>query len=266
MKRSLVLFVTLVIASASIAATPTAPPRPEPPANLGNPPAEAEKLDDGLITVKLSDGTGTEHPADGDIVSVRFSIWKPDGTLVENVGGAKAAAMSLSRMMPGWREAVSKMVTGEQRRTWIPSSLGGGKIAEDSTFIIDTELVAIIHGPKTPEDVAAPPADAEATRSGLAWRVLKAGSGTRHPSRRSTVVVNYSGWTTDGRMFDSTVLHGKPAEFPLDKVIAGWTEGIPMMTEGEVRRFWIPAKLAYADQPERPQGMLVFDVELLGIK
>jgi FKBP-type peptidyl-prolyl cis-trans isomerase len=131
-------------------------------------------------------------------------------------------------------------------------------------YMIDTELLDIIHGPPTPEDVAAPPADAEVTRSGLASRVLRDGTGTRHPSRRSVVRVNYSGWTTDGRLFDSTALHGgRPSDFPLGNVIAGWTEGIQLMVEGEVRRFWIPAKLAYANDLSKPQGMLVFDIELL---
>ena len=242
------------------------PAKPSPPANLISPPAEAERLDDGLVTMKLGDGTGSEHPGADDIVKMRFSIWKPDGTLVEHIDASKAAVVQMSRMMPGWREAVEKMVAGELRRTWVPSSLGGGKIPEGSSLVIDSELIEIIHGPKTPADLTAPPADAETLRSGLATKVLKPGTGTRHPNRRSTVVVNYSGWTTEGRMFDSTILRGQPAQFPLDRVIKGWTEGIPLMVEGEVRRFWIPAKLAYADQPEMPQGMLIFDVELVAIK
>lgn len=233
--------------------------------NLRTPPPEAERLQDGLTTLKLGDGTGSEQPNDDDLVKVRYSIWNDAGKLIDSIPSNRAAVMSVSRMMPGWREAVSKMVVGEQRRTWVPAELSGGKIPS-GTYVIDTELVDIIHGPKTPEDVSGVPADAERTKSGLASKVLKPGTGTRHPSRRSVVRVNYSGWTTDGRMFDSTILHGEPAEFPLDKVIAGWTEGLQLMTEGEVRRFWIPAKLAYAHDPSKPQGTLVFDIELLSIR
>ncbi|MCA9563930.1 MAG: FKBP-type peptidyl-prolyl cis-trans isomerase, partial [Myxococcales bacterium] len=112
----------------------------------------------------------------------------------------------------------------------------------------------------------APPADAETTASGLASRVLTAGTGTRHPSATSRVRVHYSGWTTDGNMFDSSVARGEPAEFGLNQVIAGWTEGVQLMVEGETRRFWIPEDLAYQGRPNRPAGMLVFDVELLGIE
>ena len=67
-------------------------------------------------------------------------------------------------------------------------------------------------------------------------------------------------------MFDSSVARNEPATFTLDEVIAGWTQGLQMMVEGEKRRFWIPAALAYEGTPDKPQGMLVFDIELLKIE
>jgi peptidylprolyl isomerase len=79
-------------------------------------------------------------------------------------------------------------------------------------------------------------------------------------------MVHYSGWTTDGKMFDSSVLRGNPASFGLDGVISGWTEGLQLMVEGEKTRFWIPAKLAYGHEKGKPQGMLVFDIELIDIQ
>jgi len=80
----------------------------------------------------------------------------------------------------------------------------------------------------------------------------------------SSVTVHYSGWTTDGKLFDSSVVRGEPATFPLDGVIPGWTEGLQLMVEGEKTRFWIPQQLAYKGQ-SAPYGMLVFDVELIKI-
>ena len=119
-----------------------------------------------------------------------------------------------------------------------------------------------------PDDVAAVPADAETTASGLASRVIEVGTGSEHPAATSRVVVHYTGWTTDGRMFDSSVVRGQPALFPLNGVIRGWTEGVQLMVVGEKRRFWIPANLAYGENPGggRPGGLLVFDVELLDIR
>jgi FKBP-type peptidyl-prolyl cis-trans isomerase len=116
-----------------------------------------------------------------------------------------------------------------------------------------------------PSDVAAPPADAAKTRSGLASKVIKAGTGKSHPRATDQVTVHYTGWTTDGKMFDSSVARGAPATFPLDRVIAGWTEGLQLMVTGETRRLWIPEQLAYKGQRD-PKGMLVFDVELIRVE
>src|ERR1700712_4598782 len=80
-----------------------------------------------------------------------------------------------------------------------------------------------------PSDVSAVPANATKTASGLASRVLKPGTGKTHPGRTDLVTVQYTGWTTDGKMFDSSVTRGEPATFPLDRVIAGWTEGVQLM-------------------------------------
>jgi peptidylprolyl isomerase len=123
--------------------------------------------------------------------------------------------------------------------------------------------------PKVPEDVAAVPKTAKKTKSGLAYRVLKKGTGKEHPKAESTVEVHYTGWTMDGKMFDSSVVRGEPTSFPLNQVIKGWTEGVQLMVVGEKTRFWIPGSMAYGDTPTRPgapAGTLVFDVELLSIK
>lgn len=117
-----------------------------------------------------------------------------------------------------------------------------------------------------PSDVAAPPADAETTASGLASKVIETGSGTEHPGPTSTVTVHYTGWHTNGEMFDSSVARGAPSSFPLNRVIRGWTEGVQLMVAGEKRRFWIPEDLAYGGRPGYPAGMLVFDVELISIR
>jgi peptidylprolyl isomerase len=69
-------------------------------------------------------------------------------------------------------------------------------------------------------------------------------------------------------MFDSSVVRGEPIAFSLSGVIKGWTEGVQLMVEGEKTRFWIPANLAYGENPRpgAPSGMLVFDIELLNIQ
>jgi FKBP-type peptidyl-prolyl cis-trans isomerase len=145
-------------------------------------------------------------------------------------------------------------------RAMIPTAAG-------FALAISTPVRAETVMPETPSDVAAPPADATKTPSGLASKVLQAGKGDQKPAAEDTVTVHYSGWTTDGKLFDSSVKRGKPTSFPLNGVIKGWTEGLQLMVEGEKRRFWIPADLAYGENPGggRPGGLLVFDVELIKI-
>jgi FKBP-type peptidyl-prolyl cis-trans isomerase len=136
-------------------------------------------------------------------------------------------------------------------------------LALSAQHIVGGDLVLHAQTP-APPDVKAPPADAQKTKSGLAYKVVSKGKGTRHPSATSQVTVHYTGWTTDGKQFDSSV-GGPPASFPLNGVIAGWTEGVQLMVEGEKARFWIPEPLAYRGQ-RAPFGMLVFDIELIAIK
>jgi photosystem II stability/assembly factor-like uncharacterized protein len=118
-----------------------------------------------------------------------------------------------------------------------------------------------------PPDVAAAPADAVITSSGLATKVIKAGTGTERPTPSSFARVHYSGWTTDGQMFDSSVTRGEPSSFAVNRLIRGFTEGLLLMVKGEKRRVWIPQALAYGDNPRAgaPRGNLVFDIELFDI-
>jgi len=157
------------------------------------------------------------------------------------------------------------MAPGEKRRLWIPESLAykGQEDRPKGMLVFDVQLLDIPN--RAPIDVKAPPGDAKKTASGLAYKVLHEGVGGRHPKAGSSVTVNYTGWTTDGKMFDSSVTKGQPATFSVEGVIPGWTEGLQLMVEGEKTRFWIPEKLAYKGQSP-PYGMLVFDVELIKIQ
>ena len=247
----------------------------ETPSDVSGIPADAESTASGLASRILTPGTGSDKPAAADTVTVHYSGWTLDGKLFDSsVRRGQPASFPLNRVIKGWTEGLQLMVAGEKRRFWIPAELaygenaGGGR--PSGMLVFDVELLSFDKAPeppKTPEDVAAIPDNAEVRDSGLASRKLKDGSGSVHPKKEDIVTVHYSGWTTDGQLFDSSVLRGEPASFGLFQVIAGWTEGVQLMLEGEKRRFWIPGKLAYGDNPQggAPAGMLVFDVELLKI-
>ena len=247
----------------------------ETPKDVNSVPSDAEATASGLASRVLTAGTGTESPAAADTVTVHYSGWTTDGNLFDSsVERGEPASFPLNRVIKGWTEGLQLMVVGEKRRFWIPADLaygenpGGGR--PGGLLVFDVELLGIEKAPeppKVPEDVAATPASAEVRESGLASRKLSDGTGSTHPTKADTVTVHYSGWTTDGEMFDSSVMRGAPATFGLGQVIPGWTEGVQLMVEGEKRRFWIPAKLAYGENPQggAPAGTLVFDVELIKI-
>jgi peptidylprolyl isomerase len=142
--------------------------------------------------------------------------------------------------------------------------------ASACTLKEDDQTSAAAGGPSfpAPKDVAAPPADALKTPSGLASKVLIVGLGSIHPTPRSMVTVHYTGWTADGKMFDSSLRTGQPATFPVSQVIPGWVEALQLMVVGEKRRFWIPGNLAYdsSKDPSDPKGQLCFEIELLDIR
>ena len=249
---------------------------PKAPADVAAAPADAQKTDSGLVSKVLTEGKGGEKPQEHSVVTVHYSGWTTDGNLFDSsVVRDAPATFPLNRVIAGWTEGVQLMEIGEKRRFWIPADLAYGEDgppgAPKGTLCFDVELLSFETPPpppKAPADVAAAPADAETTQSGLASKVIKKGSGSKKPGAESTVEVHYTGWTTDGKMFDSSVERGQTATFPLNQVIKGWTEGLQLMVEGEQRRFWIPADLAYGENPGggRPGGMLCFDVELVSIK
>lgn len=107
------------------------------------------------------------------------------------------------------------------------------------------------------------------TDSGLQYEVMSSTDDGASPTAEDTVRVHYHGTLMDGTVFDSSVDRGEPIEFPLSGVIAGWTEGVQLMTEGDKYKFYIPAELAYGDaspSPAIPAGsVLMFEVELLEV-
>ncbi len=114
---------------------------------------------------------------------------------------------------------------------------------------------------KTREGVVALP-------SGLQYKILQEGTGPK-PGPKDSVSCHYHGTLIDGTVFDSSVQRGRPATFPLNRVISGWTEALQLMPTGSKWRLFLPANLAYGNRQVSPQigpnSTLIFDVELLGV-
>lgn len=239
---------------------------PAPP-DVAAAPGDAQRTASALASKVLRAGTGTTHPKDSSLVQVHYTGWTTDGKMFDSsVARGEPASFRLTQVIAGWTEGVQLMVEGEQRRFWIPVELAYNNApgSPQGMLVFDIELIDILDEP--PSDVAAPPADAGRTPSGLRFKVLAPGTGTVRPANDDHVVVHYTGWTADGQPFDSTYLRGEPATIPMADAVSGFRQGLELMVEGEKRRLWIPESLAFKGQPGAPRGMLVFDVELVKIQ
>lgn len=242
------------------------------PEDVAAPPADAQTTESGLAWRVLTPGTGDEHPTSYSTVEVHYTGWTTDGEMFDSsVVRGRTTSFPLNGVIPGWTEGLQLMKKGEKARLWIPEELAyrGRPGAPQGMLVFDVELIDFNVPPPPPDapaDVAAAPSNAQTTESGLAYVVLESGGQDAHPAATDRVEVHYTGWTTDGAMFDSSIPREAPAVFPLNRVIPGWTEGLQLMSPGDKFRFWIPKELAYNDMPNKPAGTLVFDVELLSIK
>ena len=256
---------------------PPAPPRPDPnlipaPEDVKAPPADAQKLPSGLASKVLVPGTGTVHPTPADAVKIRYAAWTAGGVMLKNTFAAVPEPFPIARSIKGWIEGLPLMVTGEKRRFWVPGPLTRGTSptsSESGALVFDIELVDIEKAePPMSAAALAQPKDAQRTKSGLVYKVLKTGTGKYHPKANNTVEVHYTGWTRDGKEYDSSVRRGHPAKMQVTGVFPGWTEALPLMVVGEKTRFWFPPKLAFGAHPpaNAPAGVMVFDIELLSIE
>jgi peptidylprolyl isomerase len=238
------------------------------PSDVASPPDDAADTPSGLVSKVLKPGKGKRKPKVSDSVQVNYTGWQTSGRMFDSSWKrGTPATFPLGHVIEGWTEGVQLMVEGEKRRFWIPEALAykGKPGAPSGMLVFDIELLKIINVPVAPADVAEPPNDSDKRESGLATKLLKPGIGDIKPATTSTVTLHFTGWTTEGVMFDSSVARGVPAVLPLNRGIPGWTEGIALMVEGERRRFWVPEHLAYKGRPGAPAGMLVFDIELIKI-
>jgi len=239
------------------------------------PPATALELPSGTPYVVVKPGTGKDKARYFDTVTFLYTAWDSTGRMFDSLEMRKRpATVPPFRQAPAMEEILTALTAGERIRVWVPADKmqPGGKPLPgmpEGILTYEVEMISIekmTPPPPVPPDVAAAPADAKKTAKGVAYKVLRAGKGGPHPTPKDTVKVAYTGWTTAGRMFDSSVIKNEPAEFSLGGVIMGWTDGIPLMSVGDRFRFWIPDELAFKGAAGRPQGTLVFDLELLEIK
>jgi hypothetical protein len=234
--------------------------------DLSQAPKNAVELATGMHYVVLQPAKGSAKSIKPDFFEYRVTAWNKNeaGSYIAKDGGLlRSNFKSIAQSSPTFARAVMLSPVGETRRWWF-SNPETPAVSQ----IFDLTVLGNVDPAPAPPDVAAVPATANKTATGLAYRVIKKGTGAGHPTLQSVITIDYSGWTPDGKLFDSSITRGQKAVFPLNGLISGWKEGLTMMSPGDTYRFWIPGHLAYDSIPNAngPKGMLVFDVTLYGFE
>jgi len=263
--------------------------------------SQAKKTDSGMYYIMEKEGEG-EHPTMDETITAHYHGSLLDGTVFDSsVERGQPSKFQLGRVIKGWQEAMGMMKPGGKGKFIIPSTLaygerGAGKmIGPNMPLIFDIELFSKEEADKL-EAEAKEKAKAKAreqaekddaiikahlaklgidktakrTDSGIYYTIEKEGEG-KNPTVSDKVEVHYHGTLLDGTVFDSSGQRGKPTEFPLNRVVKGWQEAIPLLKPGGKGTFYIPSGLCYGPNPRpggkiKPNDVLVFEVELFEIK
>lgn len=245
------------------------------------PTGEWKDLEGGVRIMDLKVGEGEELTKPDSVIQINYA-----GYLVNGKEFASSTQMgapisvplnSMGPQLTGFPQGVMGMKVGGKRKIVLPPDKGYGEqgqppqIPGNAVLIWDVELLAIDPWDKLPAVLPGDPVTGEPTKtdSGLSYYELKVGEGEQPSGPDAVVKVHYTGYTVDGKKFDSSVDRGEPASFPLNGVIPGWTEGVGSMKVGGKRKLVIPYQLAYGEagrgQGIPPKATLIFDVELLEI-
>ena len=248
----------LLLAALAVANPPKMPPLDAP---------EWKPVGDaGLKAWDVRVGTGPAVRA-GATLRYHSTAWTAADGKVFYASRQRNAAdtQPLADLLKGVQDGLVGVKVGGVRRLVVPPALGFGdrpkpNVPPGSTLVVEVEL---FDDPLVMPDLNAK--DWQPGSEGLrVWDVAIGGGAVVQPG--DTVTCHYTGWTTDGKKFDSSIPRGQPTSFSLGGVVRGWTIGIPGMREGGIRRLVIPAAIGYGDKgspPNIPGGAtLVFEIEV----
>lgn len=229
----------------------------------------------GLRYCIISKGKGPKVES-GMMVKVHYTGFFENGKVFDSSverGEPIDIPIGKGMVIKGWDEGICKLNVGDKAKLFIPYKLGYGEVAKGhipakSNLIFDVEVISAEQG-KTAVPFDVKGKDTLTTASGLKYIIIQNGSGNT-PVKGNTVKVDYTGYFTSGKIFDSSVERNSPFSFVLGEgnVIAGWDEGIALLKKGSKARLIIPYNLGYgeADFGTIPgKSTLIFDVELLDV-
>ena len=222
----------------------------------------------------LREGTGAPC-AEADAISLAFAMYGEDQRPIVSsaMEGAPLLGNPAQMPMPFLGGVVALAREGTRMNIQVPYAqmsrmAGMPGVEKGKTYLWQIEILSSMSFNK-PEFVLPPDEELTTTASGLKYKVIREGEGTK-PTAANEVVAHYAGWLTDGTPFDNSYDRGQPSTFPLSRVIDGWTEGLQLMAPGGMMIFVIPSDLGYGSggsPPTIPGGAtLVFVVELVDVR
>jgi peptidylprolyl isomerase len=222
---------------------------------------------DGLKSWDVTEGKGTAAEADS-MITINYTGWLTNGKKFDSSFDAGApATFPLQGLIEGWKVGIPGMKDGGKRRLLIPAKLGYGDrgappdIPGGATLVFEIEMIRVWALP----DLTAKEWKEVADTGGLKMWDVKEGKG-KEVKAGEQVTIHYTGWTTNGKIFDSSHKRGQMATFPLNNLIKGWQIGVPGMKPGGIRRLSIPYQLAYGEAGRPPnipaKATLIFEMEL----
>lgn len=231
-----------------------------------------KKQDSGLAVWDVKEGKDGELAKAESMVTIHYTGWLTNGKVFDSsVPRGEPNTFALDSLIKGWQLGIPGMKAGGTRRLMIPADLGYGDrgappdIPGGATLVFEIEMIRVWSVP-SPE--AKEWKDVTGAEGLKAWDVKEGKGEECKPG--ATVKIHYTGWTTDGKIFDSSHKRGEAAEFPLGNLIKGWQLGVPGMKPGGVRRLLIPYPLAYGEKGRPPaipaKATLIFEMELVGVK
>lgn len=229
------------------------------------------KGSEGLKYWDVKQGTGTASTSNA-LVTIHYTGWFIDGNIFDSsVRREKKATFPLSRLIQGWQKGIPGMKVGGIRRLYIPWKLAYGedgrppRIPGKADLVFEIELFETHNVPAVDAKEWKAVAGSEGLKS---WDISEGKGDEVKPG--ATVSIHYTGWTLDGKIFDSSVQSGEKATFPLGDLIPGWQKGIPGMKPGGVRYLYIPWAMAYGEAGSPPsipaKADLIFKIELFESK
>lgn len=232
------------------------------------------KTASGLEYTIITKGNG-KKPQNGDKIKVHYTGKLTNDTVFDSSlkhGQPFEFKLGAGQVIKGWDEAFLLLQVGDKATIKLPPDIaygaaGQGSIPANATLIFDVELVDVTEGVR-PWDVKGK--DTITTASGLKYIMIERRDGVKAVG--NSVVVHYTGYFKDGKIFDSSVERGQPLKglkVGAGQVIKGWDEGLALLHKGEKAKLIVPYQLAYGEQgygPIPPKTDLIFDVEIVDVK